>query len=174
MVERWRIVIGSDGDGLAYKDALKADMKADSRVARVIDVGARAGKRTPYQSVAVAAARELMEGRADRALLICGSGLGVAMSVNKLPGIRAVTATDSSSVERSVVDNDAQVLCFGHLVIGIEMARRLAGEWLDYRFADGAANNVTAITAYRENADSRQGPPSLVSHGELHESSIAQ
>ena len=78
----------------------------------------------PYQSVAVAAARELMEGRADRALLICGSGLGVAMSVNKLPGIRAVTATDSSSVERSVVDNDAQVLCFGHLVIGIEMARR--------------------------------------------------
>src|SRR6187200_389731 len=63
MVERWRIVIGSDGDGLAYKDALKADMKADSRVARVIDVGARAGKRTPYQSVAVAAARELMEGR---------------------------------------------------------------------------------------------------------------
>ena len=53
------------------------------------------------------------DGEADRALLVCGTGLGVAISANKVPGIRAVTAHDSFSVERSVLSNNAQVLCFG-------------------------------------------------------------
>ena len=69
-------------------------------------------------------------GDADRALLVCGTGLGVAISANKVPGIRAVTAHDSFSVERSVLSNNAQVLTFGQRVIGLELARRLAREWL--------------------------------------------
>ena len=84
--------------------------------------------------MAVAAARLVAEGKADRALLVCGTGLGVAISANKVPGIRAVTAHDSFSVERSVLSNNAQVLCFGQRVIGLELARRLAREWLDYEF----------------------------------------
>lgn len=67
-------------------------------------------------------------------VLICGTGLGVAISANKVNGIRAVTAHDSFSVERSVLSNDAQVLCLGARVIGIELARRLAKEWLGYTF----------------------------------------
>jgi ribose 5-phosphate isomerase B len=65
---------------------------------------------TAYPHVAVDAAKLIASGEADRALLICGTGLGVAISANKVPGIRAVTAHDSFSVERAVLSNDAQVL----------------------------------------------------------------
>lgn len=150
MAERWRIVVGSDDAGLAYKDALKADLQADPRVAEVIDVGVNADQSTPYPQVAVTAARVVADGRADRALLVCGTGLGVAISANKVPGIRAVTAHDSFSVERSVLSNDAQVLCLGQRVIGLELARRLAREWLDYRFDEGSASagKVALIGTY--------------------------
>jgi len=67
-------------------------------------------------------------------VLICGTGLGVAIAANKVQGVRAVTAHDSFSVERSILSNDAQVLCLGARVIGIELARRLVKEWLSYTF----------------------------------------
>ena len=70
----------------------------------------------------------------ESTVLICGTGLGVAISANKVKGIRAVTAHDSFSVERSVLSNDSQVLCLGARVIGIELARRLVKEWLGYTF----------------------------------------
>lgn len=95
-----------------------------------------------YPHVAIAAARLVAAGKADRALLVCGTGLGVAISANKVDGIRAVTAHDGFSVERAVLSNNAQVLCFGQRVVGLELARRLASEWLDYHFdqdSDSAA-----------------------------------
>ena len=94
--------------------------------------------------------RMIANGEADRALLVCGTGLGVAISANKVPGIRAVTAHDSFSVERSVLSNDAQVLCFGQRVVGIELARRLAREWLGYVFdpESASAEKVAAIHSY--------------------------
>src|SRR5665811_631018 len=102
MTKGWRIVIGNDEAGVEYKNALKALLAADQRVASVEDIGVAAHDSTPYPQVAVAAARKVAAGEADRALLICGTGLGVAISANKVPGIRAVTAHDSYSVERSV------------------------------------------------------------------------
>jgi ribose 5-phosphate isomerase B len=79
-------------------------------------------------------AKLIKDNKADRALLICGTGLGVAISANKVTGIRAVTAHDSFSVERAILSNDAQVLCLGQRVIGLELAKRLVGEWVGYRF----------------------------------------
>lgn len=110
---------------------------------------------TAYPHIAVAAARMVADGKADRALLVCGTGLGVAISANKVPGIRAVTAHDSFSVERSVLSNDAQVLCFGQRVIGLELARRLAREWLNYEFdpASKSADKVEAICGYEPRTD---------------------
>jgi ribose 5-phosphate isomerase B len=147
---RWRVVVGCDDAGLTYKDTLKADLEADHRVAEVIDVGVSADENTAYPHVAVAAARLVADGSADRALLVCGTGLGVAISANKVAGVRAVTAHDSFSVERSVLSNNAQVLCMGQRVIGIELARRLAREWLDYRFDSSSASaaKVSAIDEY--------------------------
>src|ERR1700754_258060 len=145
-----RIVVGSDDAGYEYKEALKADLLSDTRVAEVVDVGVAADERTAYPYVAVEAARMIAEGKADRALLVCGTGLGVAISANKVPGIRAVTAHDSFSVERSVLSNNAQVLCFGQRVIGLELARRLAREWLGYHFdpESRSADKVEAIRGY--------------------------
>jgi ribose 5-phosphate isomerase B len=121
--------------GVSYKNTIKKDFEVDARVGEVIDVGSdETSDKTPYPLRAAAAARLVAEGKADRALLICGTGLGVAISANKVKGIRAVTAHDSFSVERSVKSNNAQVLCMGERVVGLEVARRLATEWLDYEF----------------------------------------
>lgn len=145
----WRVVIGSDDAGLRYKSQLKSDLQNDARVGEVIDIGVGSDDTTAYPHVAVAAARLVREGRADRALLICGTGLGVAISANKVPGIRAVTAHDPLSVERSVLSNDAQVLCMGARVIGLELARRLVGEWLGYRF-DAGSSSAAKVDAIRD------------------------
>jgi ribose 5-phosphate isomerase B len=155
MTDQWRIVVGSDDAGLQYKDALKKDLEADPRVASIVDVGVGSGEHIAYPHVAVSAARLVAEGEADRALLVCGTGLGVAISANKVPGIRAVTAHDSYSVQRSVLSNNAQVLCFGQRVIGLELARLLASEWLDHRFDESSASagKVAAITSYESTPD---------------------
>ncbi|MBF4613376.1 ribose-5-phosphate isomerase [Curtobacterium sp. VKM Ac-1376] len=146
----YRLVIGSDDAGFDYKEIIKADLVADDRVSDVVDVGVDADGHTAYPHVAVDAARLVANGEADRAILICGTGLGVAISANKVPGVRAVTAHDSYSVERSILSNDAQVLCMGQRVVGIELARRLAKEWLGYEFdrTSASAEKVNAICAY--------------------------
>jgi ribose 5-phosphate isomerase B len=150
MSEQLRIVVGSDDAGLQYKDALRRDLESDDRVLSVVDVGVGPDDRTAYPHVAISAARMVAGGSADRALLVCGTGLGVAISANKVPGVRAVTAHDSFSVERAILSNDAQVLCLGQRVIGIELARRLVSEWLDYRFdqSSSSAAKVAVIGEY--------------------------
>ena len=146
-----RIVVGGDDAGFSYKDIIKADLERDSRVAKVIDVGVVHNEdKTAYPHVAVDASKLILAGEADRALLICGTGLGVAISANKVPGIRAVTAHDSFSVERAIMSNNAQVFCMGQRVVGIELARRLAKEWLGYTFDpdSGSAAKVQVINDY--------------------------
>ncbi|WP_104167313.1 ribose-5-phosphate isomerase [Arthrobacter sp. SX1312] len=152
MSQKLRIVIGSDEAGLDYKEVLRKDLEADDRVESVVDVGISRSENVDYPHVAVDAARKVESGEADRALLICGTGLGVAISANKVSGIRAVTAHDSYSVERSVLSNNAQVLCMGQRVIGVELARRLAKEWLGYVFdpSSASAAKVDAISGYEQ------------------------
>lgn len=154
-----RIAIGCDDAGHTYKETLKADLESSSLVSSVIDVGVEhTSDKTAYPHLAVAACQKVLDGEADRALLVCGTGLGVAISANKVPGIRAVTAHDSFSVERAVMSNDAQVLCMGQRVVGIELARRLAKEWLEYRFdpQSGSAEKVKAINQYEKDLYAKQ------------------
>ncbi|MET3452498.1 ribose-5-phosphate isomerase [Curtobacterium sp. 1544] len=148
--QQFRIVVGSDDAGFDYKEIIKADLAKDPRVVSVTDVGVDADGHTAYPHVAVDAARLVANGEADRAILICGTGLGVAIAANKVPGIRAVTAHDSFSVERSILSNDAQVLCMGQRVVGVEVARRMAKEWLGYTFdpTSASAEKVNAICTY--------------------------
>jgi ribose 5-phosphate isomerase B len=143
-----RIAIGCDDAGVSYKNAIIKDLNSDARIASVTDVGVPENTdKTAYPHIAVSAAQLVADGKADRAILICGTGLGVAISANKVPGIRAVTAHDSFSVERAVLSNDAQVLCMGERVVGIELARRLVKEWVGYRFdrSSASAKKVDAI-----------------------------
>lgn len=145
-----RLVIGCDDAGYEYKETLKKDLQANPGVATVVDVGVDADGHTAYPKIAIEAAQQIADGTADRALLICGTGLGVAIAANKVPGVRAVTAHDSFSVERSVLSNDAQVLTMGQRVVGIELARRLVREWLTYRFdhSSASAAKVASIGKY--------------------------
>ncbi|ORX40989.1 hypothetical protein BD324DRAFT_612798 [Kockovaella imperatae] len=152
---RWKVVVGCDSAGQTYKDALKADLEKDSRVISVQDVGVGLKKddlSTDYPHIAVEAARKVASGEVDRALLICGTGIGVAISANKVPGIRACTAHDSYSVERLVLSNNAQVLCLGQRVIGLELARKLVKEWLGLVFDEqsSSAPKVEAIKSYEK------------------------
>lgn len=150
MTDQLRIVIGSDDAGFDYKEIVKRDLEQHDGVASLVDVGVDADGHTAYPRVAIAAAELVASGQADRALLFCGTGLGVAIAANKVPGIRAVTAHDSFSVERGVLSNNAQVLTMGQRVIGIELARRLVREWLTYRFDEtsASAEKVAVIGEY--------------------------
>lgn len=145
-----KIAVGADSAGYDYKEVLKRDLEADERVEEVIDVGIESGEDTDYPHVAVDAANLVANGTVDRALLVCGTGLGVAIAANKVKGVRAVTAHDSYSVERSILSNNAQVLTFGQRVVGLELARRLAREWLGYTFdpESRSAEKVNAIDSY--------------------------
>ncbi|WP_432790428.1 ribose-5-phosphate isomerase [Brevibacterium sp. K11IcPPYGO002] len=145
-----RVVVGSDDAGFEYKEVIKSDMGDDKRIASVFDVGVDSDSHTFYPSIATTAAEIVARGDADRAILICGTGLGVAIAANKVKSIRAATAHDSFSVERSIMSNDAQILCMGQRVIGLELARRLAREWIGYTFDPTSASNdkVAQISSY--------------------------
>ncbi len=152
MTEKIRLLMGSDSAGFDYKDAVLADMKNDDRLAGVEDLGVYAGglQDGTYPSVAIAAATKIANGEADRAILFCGTGIGVAIAANKVDGIRATVAHDSFSVERSILSNDCQILTMGQRVIGLQLARRLAREWLSYTFDPSSHSkaNVDEIEEY--------------------------
>ena len=150
-----RIVVAADSAGVDYKDVLKKDLEADDRVDEVIDVGVNGDEDVDYPHVAVKGARLIAAGKADRGLFVCGTGMGVARAANKVRGIRASVAHDSFSVERLIMSNNAQVLTFGERVIGLELARRLAKEWLGYEFdpSSHSAPKVAAIDEYDNQKD---------------------
>jgi ribose 5-phosphate isomerase B len=152
MSQKVRMLIGSDSAGYDYKDAILADLKTDDRVESVEDLGVfpESLQDGTYPSVAIAAAQKIIAGEADRAILVCGTGIGVSIAANKVKGIRATVAHDSFSVERSILSNDCQILTMGQRVIGLQLARRLAKEWLGYAFdpTSHSKANVDEIEAY--------------------------
>ena len=150
----WRIVVGSDSAGYGYKEALRADLEADPRVDAVIDVGIREDEDVDYPHIGVTAGHLVASGEADRALLVCGTGIGVAMAAGTVPGIRASVAHDAYSVERLVKSNNAQVLTLGQRVIGLELARALVSDWLDHHFDETStsAPKVAALASYQHSA----------------------
>ncbi|RDL35789.1 Ribose isomerase RpiB [Venustampulla echinocandica] len=151
--KKLKIVVGGDDAGFEYKAALTKLLNEHPGVETVFDVGPlSASDKKAYPHFAVDAAKLIASGECDRALLICGTGLGVAIAANKVTGVRAVTAHDPFSVERSVLSNDAQVLCLGQRVIGVELAKTLVKQWVGLRFDPNSASaeKVRAINEYDE------------------------
>ena len=125
-----RIAIGAPGNGALLKDALEERLAGDGRVNDVVDLSA---PDITYPEVSFQVARAVAEGRADRGVLICGTGIGTAIAANKVPGVRAATAHDLITVRGSVENYDAQILCMGQNVIAAPAARALIDIWLDLR-----------------------------------------
>ncbi len=151
----WRIVVGSDDAGLRLKDLLADALRGDERVEIVTDLGVHDNddERT-YPDVGLAAAQAVADDTADRALLVCGTGIGMAVAANKVPGVRATVAHDSYSVQRSVLSNNCQVLTMGGRVVGPELARLLVTEWLglDFDHSSASADKVAVISDYESRA----------------------
>ncbi|KAG7905983.1 hypothetical protein KL906_004762 [Ogataea polymorpha] len=145
--KKFRVIVGSDTAGYEYKEAIKKDLENNPLIESVTDVGVfGTDKEVAYPLVAIECAERIARGEADRGVLICGTGLGVALSANKVAGIRAVTAHDSFSVERSILSNNCQILCMGQRVIGLQLARRLAKEWFTYTFDETSASAQKVAT----------------------------
>jgi ribose 5-phosphate isomerase B len=152
--KRYRMAVGSDDAGINLKNFIRDQLGEDERVEQVIDFGvADADDKTPYPVVCIKAAEAVARGDADRAVLFGGTGLGEAISANKVQGIRAVVAHDPYSIERSILSNNCQVLCLGERVIAPELADRIVKQWLGYEFDDSSpsAAKVQVITDYEEN-----------------------
>ena len=125
-----RIVIGAPGNGLALKDALKEHLHRDERVSAVTDLSE---PDITYPQVSFRAAQAIVDGRADRGILVCGTGVGTAIAASKVRGVRAATAHDLVTVRGSVENYDAQILCMGQNVIAAPAAWALIDIWLDLR-----------------------------------------
>jgi ribose 5-phosphate isomerase B len=155
------IAVGADNNGRALLDVLVADLRADARVREVIDLGvSSADDTTAYPHVGIAVAETIARGEADRALLVCGTGIGMSISANKVRGVRAAVAHDPYSLERSVRSNDCQVLCMGANVVAPLLARSLLASWLDHRFDPTSPSDakIGVIRAY-ESRTADEDPP---------------
>jgi RpiB/LacA/LacB family sugar-phosphate isomerase len=118
-----RIVIGSDHAGFELKKVVARLLEAENL--EVIDVGSYNTDPVDYPDYAAAVGLAVLEGRADRGVIICGSGVGASVAANKLPGIRAGLCHDTYSARQGVEHDDMNVLALGSRVIGPELAREL-------------------------------------------------
>ena len=156
MATHYVLAIGADSAGADLINLIKQKLAFDPRV-EVRDFGVSdASDSTAYPHVGIAVAEAIARGEAKRGLLVCGTGIGMAISANKVPGVRATVAHDSYSVERSVLSNDCQVLTMGARVIGPELAKKLVDEWLSLEFdpSSASAEKIAVITDYEESHSS--------------------
>ena len=127
------IVVGSDHAGFELKTSLKVDLEAMGHT--LIDVGAHNAEPSDYPDFAEALGKEIIEDRAERGILICGSGLGACIAANKMPGIRAGNCSDTYSAHQGVEHDDVNVLVLGSRVLGIEVAREMMKAFLAAKFS---------------------------------------
>lgn len=125
-----RIVIGAPANGVVLMGAIKEALAQDPRVEEVIDLST---PQVTYPALSFEAAEMVVAGQADRAVLVCGTGVGTAIAANKVPGARAATAHDLITVRGAVQNYDAQILCLGQNVIAPDYALALVDLWLDLR-----------------------------------------
>lgn len=150
-----KIAVGADSNGYGLKEIVRAHLLA--RGFEVIDFGVGAEQDVDYPDVAVPVARAVAAGEVDRAVLVCGTGLGMAIVANKVRGVRAAPVTDPYSAERAIKSNDAKVLCLGSLVVGSEVAKLLVDHWVEGEFAGGNSGRKVAKI---EAMDQREGATS--------------
>ena len=153
------LAMGCDEAGVGLRDYLRKKIQNDPRVGKFVDFGVPTEQdRTPYPRVGIAVAENIREGKHGRGLLICGTGIGMAISANKVPGIRATTAHDIYSVERSVLSNNCQILALGARVLAPELAWTLVDRWLDLRFdaSSTSSEKVQLISDYEKEGNGHE------------------
>ena len=137
-----KIAIGGDSAGKPLVDVIEAHLKAKGE--HQVDNLSQSGF---YADLSAAVANAVIDGSHDRAILCCGTGIGVCISANKVPGIRAALTHDTYSAERAAKSNNAQIITMGARVIGPELAKAIVDTWLasDFDPKGTSAANVEAI-----------------------------
>jgi ribose 5-phosphate isomerase B len=128
-----RIAVGSDHAGFELKEHLSTWLAESGHA--VYDLGTHTADPVDYPDYAAAVAQAVLDGRADRGVVVCGSGAGAAIAANKLNGIRAGVAHDSYTAHQMVEHDDVNVLCLGSRVIGQALAEDLVKVFIDARFS---------------------------------------
>ena len=141
-----KIAVGADHLGLPLKDVVKDYLEAGGH--EVVDFGVTEATPVDYPDVAIAVAEAVAAGTYGRAILVCGTGIGMSITANKVPGVRAANVADPYSAERARKSNDAQVLCLGSRVVAPEVARIIVDHWLASEFQGGeSARKVAKMNA---------------------------
>lgn len=128
-----RVALGSDHAGFELKNHL-ATILSDSGYT-VFDLGTHTTDSVDYPDFAAAVGKAVIDGRADRGIVICGSGAGASVAANKIKGVRAVVAHDTYTAHQAVEHDDINVLCLGSRVIGEAVAEELAVTFLSAAFS---------------------------------------
>ena len=130
-----RIIIASDHRGHQFKERIMGLLIEQNH--GVTDLGTHSSRPCDYPDIAFPAAKAVSEGRADAAILVCGSGIGMTICANKIPGIRAALCHDELTAQMSRRHNDANILCLASDVMGEELMRRIVASWMACEFERG-------------------------------------
>ena len=130
-----RIAVGSDHAGFTMKETLAEKLRSHGH--EVIDLGTYSADRVDYPDYGAAVGRAVRDGTADQGLCICGSGIGIAIAANKIAGIRAAVVHDATSARLARAHNDANVMCIGERLVGLEVACDALDAWLSAVFDGG-------------------------------------
>ncbi len=141
-----KIAIGADHGGYTLKTTLVEHLRLLGH--DVADMGTDSTEPVDYPDIARRVAERLVLGRAERGILLCGSGVGAGIAANKIAGIRAAVCHDAFSARQGVEDDDMNLLCLGARVIGAELAKDLADVFLKARFS-GAERHVRRLNKVR-------------------------
>lgn len=133
-----KLAIGCDEAGLELKNTLLDFLRIKyGQEITTTDFGVHSLDPVDYPDIAVLVAEAVANGEVDRGILICGTGIGMCITANKVPGVRAALAHDVYSAERARMSNNAQVLTLGARVIGSELAKKVVDAWIPAEFAGG-------------------------------------
>ncbi len=147
-----RIAAGADHAGVQLKDVLVAHLRDMGH--EVVDCGTHGTDRVDYPDYGEAVARKVSAGEVELGLCVCGTGIGIAMAANKVPGVRAATVHDVTSARLTRQHNDANVICLGERLIGPEAAREALDSFLEVAFEEGRhVSRVAKIDALLPNEE---------------------
>ena len=148
------IAVGSDDAGFRLKEEIKKYLEAEGHA--VTDYGCESPDPVDYPDVALLVAKAVARGDHDRAILVCGTGIGMAITANKVPGVYASVAHDAYSAAKARTSNNTQVLALGSRVVAPELATTLVGIWLRSEFGGGASARKVGKIAEAERAQQRK------------------
>lgn len=143
------IAIGCDNIGFSLKEDIKEHVASLGH--EVVDCGCNSSVPIDYPDVALAVTDCILTGKAARGILLCGTGIGMAMAANKVKGIRAAQCSDEYSAERAAKSNDAHIITMGVKTVGPENARRIVQCWIESSFTGGpSAQKIDKIMKIEE------------------------